>query len=184
MEKVLRIVLILSVLSLAGCDFLRKVAGRPTEAELEVKKYHIAARERAVDDSILRVREEALRKKAVEDSLARLASADSAAFSRYPAGTCAGTKLSSVFSFGAPQTPLQKKYNVIIGVYRNEKIADAQMNDAQARGFSPFKIPFKGGVNAVCLASSDSFSELESLVIRGKRSGICPNGTWVYVRNQ
>lgn len=44
MKKVVRILLIISVLSLTGCDFLRKVAGRPTSADLAEKQRLIDAR--------------------------------------------------------------------------------------------------------------------------------------------
>lgn len=44
MKKVVRILLIISVLSLTGCDFLRMVAGRPTSAQIAEKQRLIDAR--------------------------------------------------------------------------------------------------------------------------------------------
>ena len=71
-------VFLLLILTVAGCDFLRTGAGRPTSSELVARRAQIALREQAE-------REEQARQQAVRDSLAAAAKAvaDSAAFGTF-----------------------------------------------------------------------------------------------------
>lgn len=172
MKKVLPIILIMAVSCLSGCDFFRKVAGRPTSGELQEKKNKIEARARYVRDSIKVVQETVrIREQERQDSIASAAAlADM------------GVLLSDVFRFGTPLEKIERKYNVIIGVYRQFPTASAQVRAVKAKGFEPFYIPFHGDVNAVALGSSDCLSEVLAIVREGRRNGACPKDAWVYVR--
>lgn len=173
MKKVIRILLIFSILCISSCDFLRKVAGRPTEADLQAKAERIELRRQEVRDSISAALE-ALRAKQIQDSLEAVAVARSL--------DSLGVKLSSVFRFGEPQEKLGYRYNLIIGVFRNRFIADSKYQIASNRGFSPFLIPFNGGINALCLCSSDSLGDVLDVYITGRKANVCPSDAWVYVK--
>lgn len=172
MKKVIRILLIFSILCLSSCDFLRKVAGRPTEADLEAKAERIELRRQQVRDSIIAAQEAALALR-IQDSLETAAATHSL--------DSLGVKLSSVFRFGEPQEELEYKYNLIIGVFRNKSIADAKYKVASDWGFSPFLIPFNGGVNALCLCGSDALKDIVNAYAGGRTAGVCPRDAWVYV---
>lgn len=173
MKKVIRILLLLSILCLSGCDFLRKVAGRPTGADLEAKAEYIEQRrQKEIADSIM-AEQEALLASRIQDSV------ETAGASR--AIDSLGVRMSSVFRFGQPVEDLEYQYNLIIGVFRNKRIADAKCVEAADYGFSPFLIPFSGGVNALCLCASDALKDVVNSYVSGCATGICPRDAWVYV---
>ena len=172
MKKVLLILVIPVFLGLSGCDFLRKVAGRPTSGELQEKKDKIEARARFVRDSVKAVQEAMrIREQERQDSIA---SAEALADM--------GVLLSDVFRFGTPLEKIERKYNIIIGVYRQFPTASAQVEAVKTKGFDPFYIPFAGGVNAVVLGCSDSLADVLCMVREGRQNGACPKDAWVYVR--
>lgn len=173
MKKVIRILLIFSILCVSSCDFLRKVAGRPTESDLKAKAERIECRRQEVQDSISAALE-ALRAKEIQDSLETVAAAGSL--------DSLGVKLSSVFRFGEPLEGLEYKYNLIIGVFRTRSIVDSKCRAASDSGFQPFLIPFNGGINALCLCSSDSLGDVVDVYIAGSKARVCPSDAWVYVK--
>ena len=96
-------VFLLLILTVAGCDFLRTVAGRPTSSELVARRAQIALREQAE-------REEQARQQAVRDSLAAAAKAvaDSAAaetFFRATRGGCRRTVSLTATASSWPDSP-------------------------------------------------------------------------------
>lgn len=171
MKKEVSILLILSILTLGGCDFLRKVASRPTSQEIQAKSELIQKRQQEVRDSLFKVQETIrLAQAAKKDSLDA-------------AGLLAslGVKSSSVFSFGTPLDLLPGRFNLITGVYRQDATARSQFNAQKAKGFDPIYVRFKGGVKAVCLASSDTLSVVASAARDGMDGKVCPKDAWVYV---
>lgn len=171
MKKEISILLIFSILALGGCDFLRKVASRPTSQDIQAKSELIRKRQQEVQDSLRKVQEtirlaQAARKDSL-DAAARL--------------TELGVKMSSVFSFGAPLDPLPGKFNVITGVFRKDATARSQFNAQKAKGYDPSYIRFKGGVKAVCLVSSDTLSVVASTVGSARADKVCPRDAWIYV---
>lgn len=175
MKKVIRILLIFSILCISSCDFLRKVAGRPTEADIEAKAGYIEKRRQEIQDSVFaswKVQREA----EVRDSILTARAAHSL--------DSMGVKLSGVFRFGEPLEKLEYRYNLIIGVFRNRSIADSKYKMASDCGFSPFLIPFNGGINALCLCGSDSLGDVVEVFVGGCAAKICPRDAWVYVKQE
>ena len=93
-------VFLLLILTVAGCDFLRTVAGRPTSSELVARRAQIALREQAE-------REEQARQQAVRDSLAAAAKAvaDSAAAETFFRGGCRRTVSLTATASSWPDSP-------------------------------------------------------------------------------
>lgn len=172
MKKVIRILLIFSILCTSSCDFLRKVAGRPTEADLKVKAECLEHSRQEAQDSISAALE-ALRAEQIRDSLEAVGTLDSL-----------GVKMSSVFRFGDPLEGLECRYNLIIGVFRNKSIVDAKCKVAAGSGFQPFLISFDGGVTALCLCGSDSLGDVLDACLAGRKANVCPSDAWVYVRQE
>lgn len=155
-------------LNITSCDFLRRVAGRPTSDVIAVKASELALRQKAVEDSLKLAREIEAKRLAQEQAAARIAAA--------------GVKSSKVFSFGDPVVALESRYNLIIGVYRTDAIARQQVAQARSAGFSTSTILFRGGVQAVALAMSDDLAVIADAVEQGRKLGICPKDAWIYVK--
>lgn len=172
MKKVIRILLIFSILYISSCDFLRKVAGRPTEAEIEARAVYIEERRQEIQDSVF-ASWKAQREAEVQDSILIAQTAHRL--------DSMGVKLSAVFRFGQPQEQLKYRYNLIIGVFRTKSIVDSECKAASDSGFQPFLIPFNGGINALCLCGSDSLGVVADTYVAGRKAKICPRDAWVYV---
>lgn len=172
MKKLVNFLLIFSLLSLSGCDFLRKVASRPTSEDLQAKSELIQRRRKAERDSLQlqRMRLLEMEKRRV-DSLRAKRALDSM-----------NVKFSGVFSFGEPTSPRLDKYTVILGVYRMGYKADSQLRSLKSKGFAPLNICFAGGVRAVALCSSDTLARVSSEILRAKESKVCPKDAWIYVK--
>ncbi|MCQ2166284.1 MAG: hypothetical protein MJY49_02490 [Bacteroidales bacterium] len=165
MKKVFRILLILSILCLSGCDFMRRVAGRPTGAELErkaLKLEQLKAEKTAGTDS---ADVSAAKAEAALQELERM-----------------DVKLSSVFRFGTPAKPVKDKYSIIVGVFRNAASASRIVEKAKAKGFGAYLIRFPDGVNAVCLDGGGSPAAFPELITKARKEGLCPSDAWIYVK--
>lgn len=174
MKKVTRIILILAILSLSGCDFLRKVAGRPDSAALQVKSEQIAIRKRAVSDSIQRVQAQIrLEKKIVADSLAALEEIKED-----------GLNMSNVSRFGEPVPVPPMRYYLIVGVFRSPDVARGILNKFTSKGYEGGYLEFSKGVKAVYMMSANRISDMKDMADKACACGDCPADAWIYVNEQ
>lgn len=174
MKKRFRIVLLFfTFLSLTSCDFLRRVAGRPTSEQIMEKSQRIELRRKEIADSLQEVEYKkvvAIRK--AQDSLALVRYLDSLEI-----------PYSSIFSFGEPQQPLMYKYNAVAGVFRTKKASDAKLYQLQSKGYPATRIYFAGGESAVLLCGGDSVSEVADMILDARSvRKLCPKDTWIYIR--
>ena len=173
MKKRIRIVsIILTFLSLTSCDFVRKIAGRPTSGELAEKSELIEQRRKRQADSLQKLESERIiRENFLRDSLA-------AAAVLKPLGI----DFSYSFSFGEPVDGTLCRYNAVVGVYRTKGAADKALSHLRSKGCKPGRIFFSGGEMAVLLCSSDSLSEVVTTLMKARAAGgICPKDTWIYI---
>lgn len=174
MKKVATILALLSFLVTAqGCDFIRVIAGRPTEAQVREMANNIEQRKQQIRDSLEQLRVLALERQALQR--------DSAI--RDSISTELEIKFSDIFRFGEPQSQDLRKYNVIIGVYRKEETANKQISTVSAQGFTPFLITFPAGEIAVCLGAADDVHELCYIISSGRQANACPKDAWIYMNN-
>jgi len=183
MKKVTRfisisLILIYSVAAFSSCDFLRKVAGRPTSEDLALGKRLLEMKQQMKADSLRRVQDsleivaQLIKEQEYKDSLTAVARLDSM-----------GTNLSAVFRFGEPQNEIPGKFSAIVGVYRSNYMAAEKMSAAIHNGFEPFTINFEGGERAVCLVSSDNLADVADAIEEGRRTKDCPFDAWIYVKH-
>lgn len=173
MKKVINFLLISAILSLSGCDFLRKVASRPTSADLQAKSEQIRQRRKAVSDSLQQQRQLLLAiEKKRTDSLRARRTLDSL-----------NVKFSGIFSFGEPLSPKLGRYTVVFGVFRTKSKADSQYRILKSGGFEPVNVNFPGGVRAVALCSSDTLERVSSEILRARAARVCPKDAWIYVKH-
>lgn len=160
------ITLVIIFLNITSCDFLRRVAGRPTSADIAIKSETLE-----------------LRRQQVEDSLRFVAALEAARRDSIAVATRVrdlGVKISDVFFFGDPTEPLQCRYNLIIGVYKTGAMASRQIREVESKGFTPFQIYFKDGVRAIALASDDNLASLADVIESARNAGVLPKDAWIY----
>ena len=152
-----------------GCDFMRKLGGRPTSEDIErVKVQILMAEKAALQASLDSLRAE---KQSVQDSI------DALELFVQQGGTVLNpSRLGGLFT-----TKLQYKYYVIIGAFRTRSYAEAQFKRAQIAGYKPVLISFRSGLMAVGLSPSDKSQTIMEMVQSIKLEPFCPADVWVLV---
>lgn len=164
----------LLVLSLTGCDQLRRLAGRPTSRDLQAIREQMesdkAAEQARVDSLELLRQAELLRQR---DSIAALDSITLATgYLRTPEqlhGIAAGT--------------LDHRYYVAVGAFKNEPNARRLASKFDAEVFAPSIVRFRTGLNVVFLCPSDKITDAYSAFKTVKETPDCPKDAWVLVND-
>lgn len=172
-------ILILMAIALmtGSCDFFRGLAGRPTSADLEVKRKELAAAE-AEKAHLQRI--EALKEKErrMADSLAALEQhlLDSLSQTK-------GTLLNSSKLGGMYTTKLSCKYYVVVGAFRNRSYAERKFKNCNKAGYTATIIQFRNGLSAVAICPTDQLSEALKSLKAAKKNGVAPHDGWILVNN-
>lgn len=147
-----------------GCDFLRKVAGRPTSAQIEAEVSHRAELEQqrleAERDSISRVQEEA-EAAAIEVEEKEAESTETAAVA-------------------APR--MHGRYYVVVGSYREPRHAERKKKKMEAAGCKAVVTRVRG-LNVVAVCPSATRDEANRTMNRLRRRGLCPQSAWILKLN-
>ena len=171
MKKSSILLIVISLLALTGCDFMRKLAGRPTSEEVEGMRIEILRAEEAA----LQARLDSLRnieQMMVQDSLDALDSIRQ----------LGGSILNPASLGGLFATKLEARYYIILGSFRSRANAEGLFNVAKSAGYKPALISFgKGGLIAVGVCPvnrlSDAYTSLNSV----KKESFCPKDVWILV---
>lgn len=171
-KSVLTILLMLSIaMMVTGCDFFRKVAGRPTSKEIEAKAEAIEmrrekaekAREKAVQDSIAAVRKHEADSAAAMDSLRR-----------------EGLRMMNTSKFGGLSVAdLPSRYYIIVGSFTNFNNAQRCSQVYADRGYDAEIIALRNGYNVVGICKTDDVVELRKSLRKLKRQEFCPSQVWI-----
>ena len=162
--------LVLCVLiCVTGCDFMRKLGGRPTSEDIErARVERLLAEEAALKASLDSLKAE---KQSVQDSI------DALELFVQQGGTVLNpSKLGGLYT-----TKLQYKYYVIIGAFRTRSNAEALFNKAEAAGYKPVLISFRNGLLAVGLSPVDECCSAFEMVKAIKLEPFCPADVWILV---
>lgn len=173
MKKTGFLLLIMTLLLATGCDFFRKLAGRPTASEIEERKIEILrieeAEQQARLDSIKRVQ------KMVLDSIARLDSLAVLDSIRQGGGSVLNpSSLGGLFS-----TKLEARYYVIVGAFRSRENAEKMHKRVTGAGYSPALISFRNGLNAVGVCPANNIKDAHKALKDVKKEKFCPSGAWI-----
>lgn len=174
MKRTLILALALTTLLAGSCDFVRRIAGRPTAEE--VKQIHAEqlraeeARHQAVLDSMEQV------KKHLADSIAARESylLDSLAQAK-------GTILNPSKMGGLFTTKLDAKYCIVVGAFRNRAYAERKLTKCSEAGYTATIISFRNGLLAVSVCPSDDLNEVLKNLRKLRGKGICPEDSWILV---
>jgi len=164
MKKFVPIVLLLSVLLSGSCDTFRKIAGRPTSDELELKKLKIEAQQAEIEAL-------KLEQKRLVDSLAMMDSLRQ----------LSGTVLNLSELGGLYTTSLDFKYYIVVGSFRNRNYAENLLTTVSGAGYSPVLICFRNGLFAVGLTPADKVEDAVANLKAVKEETFCPSDVWILV---
>ena len=159
------------MLSVTGCDFFRKLAGRPTSEIIEVKRGEIlAAREQARRDSIALADSLAIVRKNMKDST----------------DACAFIEDTGIMTFtparlgGVAGRALKNRYYVVVGSFRytlNAELLLAKISEVE--GCSPSLIRFRNGMVAVGACPSDRIQDAVGGLKQLRMHPACPVDAWI-----
>lgn len=147
-------VMTLVATAVAGCDFFRRLAGRPDSEWIEAKAEAIRQEEEA-----LRIRLDSLEKarKAEADSLA---AADSVRLANH-----------------------RYRFCVILGSFSSKENAERYVEEIAAKGYKCELLTFRNST-AVGVCPTDDEAQAKKSLSELQRQDFCPNGAWILERKQ
>lgn len=140
--------------AVTGCDFFRRLAGRPDSEWIEAKAEAIRQEEEAQrirQDSLERVR------KAEADSLA---AADSVRLANH-----------------------RYRFCVILGSFSSKENAERYVEEIAAKGYKCELLTFRNST-AVGVCPTDDEEQAKKSLSELQRQDFCPNGAWILERKQ
>lgn len=163
MRKIVVLTLLSAMFLASGCDMFRRIAGRPTSAEIEARRQNIEV-ENAKIEALKKRQQEQADSLAVVDSIRRME-----------------TDVHTLSEIGELYTTaLDHRYYIIVGSFRKDSNAEAMLRQASDAGYVPVKIAFPGYTAVgVCPADriEDAFLSLKSI----KRENFTPSDVWILV---
>ena len=174
MKRSVIFILLAAVLLTSSCDFVRKLAGRPTSSELEAKRVAVLEAQQVQHlarlDSMRRV------EKQMKDSLEALEAHLLDSLSQTKGTILNPSKLGGLYT-----TKLESRYCIVVGAFRNRAYAEKKLKACNEAGYTATIISFRNGLLAVSICPSESLNEtLKTLnSLRGK--GVCPKDSWILV---
>lgn len=147
-------VMTLVATAVTGCDFFRRLAGRPDSEWIEAKAEAIRQEEEA-----LRIRQDSLERarKAEADSLAA-ADSERLANHRY-------------------------RFCVILGSFSSKENAERYVEEIAAKGYKGELLTFRNST-AVGVCPTDDEEQAKKSLSELQRQDFCPNGAWILERKQ
>ena len=186
MKKIHILFVVFVLATVSGCDFFRKVAGRPTSDEIEVKRAEIAvvearkaeaAREQARQDSVKAEQERArlAEEAAIRDSLEAL--------DELAQKGCQMYDLSSLKGLSSGE--LAHRYYVVIGSFRDAANADKFIVKVSSDTLmDPAKIHFRTGMIAVGVCPRNTLKDVADVIDDVRSRPYCPKDAWILVNGQ
>lgn len=147
-------VMTLVATAVTGCDFFRRLAGRPDSEWIEAKAEAIRQKEEA-----LRIRQDSLERarKAEADSLA---AADSVRLANH-----------------------RYRFCVILGSFSSKENAERYVEEIAAKGYKGELLTFRNST-AVGVCPTDDEEQAKKSLSELQRQDFCPNGAWILERKQ
>lgn len=147
-------VMTLVATAVTGCDFFRRLAGRPDSEWIEAKAEAIRQEEEA-----LRIRQDSLERarKAEADSLA---AADSVRLANH-----------------------RYRFCVILGSFSSKENAERYVEEIAAKGYKGELLTFRNST-AVGVCPTDDEAQAKKSLSELQRQDFCPNGAWILERKQ
>ena len=145
-------IIIIVATAVTGCDFFRRLAGRPDSEWIEAKAKSIRQ-----EEETLRIRQDSLEKvrKAVADSLA---AADSVRLANH-----------------------RYRFCIILGSFSSKENAERYAEEIAAKGYKGELLTFRNST-AVGVCPTDDEAQAKKSLEDIQRQDFCPKGAWILER--
>lgn len=147
-------VMTLVATAVTGCDFFRRLAGRPDSEWIEAKAEAIRQEEEA-----LRIRQDSL-ERARKAEAGSLAAADSVRLANH-----------------------RYRFCVILGSFSSKENAERYVEEIAAKGYKCELLTFRNST-AVGVCPTDDEEQAKKSLSELQRQDFCPNGAWILERKQ
>ena len=176
MKKTYILLALVVMSTVTGCDFFRKLAGRPTSEEIEIKRQEMVAdlkakavREKEVQDSLV------LAAKRVADSLAAVSSLEESGVRVH-----SDSSLGGIAGDGTSGMTVEADYRVIVGSFKDQKNAEKMVAKVAAAGdFNPHQVKMRNGMIAVAACPSDRIQNVVWGLKELQAHEVCPSDAWI-----
>lgn len=169
MYKTCKILILAAVVAMlaTGCDFFRKLAGRPTSEDIAAKVERIRAEAQAREEARL----DSLRKveKHRADSIAAMDSIRKEGQRMMPVERLGGLTVAS----------LPARYYLIVGAFADMGNAERYSDQFSEHGYPAEIIAFRNGYNAVAVGKTNDITELYASLQQLKKQDFCPSNVWI-----
>jgi len=147
-------IIIIVATAVTGCDFFRRLAGRPDSEWIEAKAEFIRQ-----EEETLRIRQDSLEKarKAIADSLA---AADSVRLANH-----------------------RYRFVIILGSFSSKENAERYVEEIEAKGYKGELLTFRNST-AVGVCQTDDEAQAKKSLEEVQRQDFCPKGAWILERKQ
>ena len=180
MKRLLIIFLSFSLvaLSVSGCDFFRKIAGRPTSSDIAVltnailnesRRIKLEEETAAVDTVVAVVDSVVVEEPVKVDTQEALSYYESVAY----------RKVAYDKSSGRYSEEPDKQYYLIIGFFSVPENAQNLIKKMTEEGFSPVALTHRNGKQSVALIASDSLQDFVDNLKKADEAGLCPKDSWI-----
>ena len=181
------VLLLLVAYAATGCDFFRRLAGRPTSSEIEAMRQAIALKEEArkqeAPDTVSAVPETVAVQEAPKATEApKTAEAPKTVETPKPAVQPAPVK--ETVSSSSTEADGKKRYYIIVASFSKIENAERCAERMADRGYPGELLKFKGGYTAVGVLGTDDMQEAQASLKELKRQDFCPQGVWILDRNR
>lgn len=173
MKKTAIIALAAAAVLVCGCDFFRGLAGRPTSAEINLKRAAIEAAE-AEAQARERVRIDSIRiaEQVVADSLAAEAKISQL-----------GIRMLTISELGVVYGGLEPGYSIIVGSFKSLSNAERMAAKVADEGYVPSVLKFGNGMSAVAVESRTKIADAVAAYEKVKSEKFCPEDAWILNNN-
>lgn len=182
MKKLIQTVLILIPVALAatGCDFFRKLAGRPTSDQIAAMAEAIRLEESArIADSLRKALAEPQ-----EDSAATTPAPATPAAQAASTPTASSPVTATTTPSAAAPAPAGdlKRFYVVMASFGNSANANKYASILEAKGY-PATILKRGSYQVVAVCGTDDEAAIKQSFDEIRRQDFCPQGVWIIDRN-
>lgn len=181
MKKLIQTVLILIPVALAatGCDFFRKLAGRPTSDQIAAMAEAIRLEESArIADSLRKALAEPQEDSAATTPAPATPAAEAAST---PTASSPVTAATTPAAAPAPAGDL-KRFYVVMASFGNSANANKYASILEAKGY-PATILKRGSYQVVAVCGTDDEAAIKQSFDEIRRLDFCPQGVWIIDRN-
>lgn len=181
MKKTYMLLLVAVMFTVSGCDFFRKLAGRPTSDVIEAKRMEMLAdiqnkeiREQEIRDSVAAVR------KAEQDSIETLQWLKENGIMIVDVARLGGISADPYLDW---EYATESVYRVILGSFKSRANAERLIRNAEteneAMDMALHTIDLGNGMVAVGCCPVDRIYNARLGIEEARHWGICPPGVWI-----